>query len=70
MRRSDKVLGSDVAKQILAAGEYGVLSTVDADGQAYGVPLNYSFIDSTKISSSKNSFFFAIIWDFKPRFCE
>lgn len=46
MRRSDKVLGSDVAKQILVAGEYGVLSTVDADGQPYGVPLNYSFVDN------------------------
>ncbi len=28
--------------QILQEGEYGVLSTVDADGQAYGVPLNYA----------------------------
>ena len=42
MRRSDKGLPVDAATKILQEGEYGVLSTVDADGQAYGVPLNYA----------------------------
>lgn len=46
MRRSDKVLEKEVAKRILEAGEYGVLSTVDSDGQPYGVPLNYAFLDN------------------------
>jgi len=42
MRRSDKTLSTDAAVKILHEGEYGVLSTVDGDGQPYGVPLNYS----------------------------
>jgi len=33
----------DKAAELLAAGEYGVLSTVGADSQPYGVPLNYVF---------------------------
>ena len=43
MRRSDKALSSDAAVSLLQTGEYGVLSTVDDNGQPYGVPLNYSF---------------------------
>ena len=43
MRRSDKALPSDVVVSLLQEGEYGVLSTVDGDGQPYGVPLNYTF---------------------------
>ena len=42
MRRSDKALSTDATVRILHEGEYGVLSTVDGDGQPYGVPLNYS----------------------------
>lgn len=42
MRRSDKALPNDIATKILHAGEYGVLSTVDGNGQPYGVPLNYT----------------------------
>jgi nitroimidazol reductase NimA-like FMN-containing flavoprotein (pyridoxamine 5'-phosphate oxidase superfamily) len=30
---------------LLAKGEYGVLSTVAADGAPYGLPLNYCLID-------------------------
>jgi len=29
---------------LLQRGEYGVLSTVDAEGQPYGVPLNYVYM--------------------------
>jgi nitroimidazol reductase NimA-like FMN-containing flavoprotein (pyridoxamine 5'-phosphate oxidase superfamily) len=43
MRRSDKALPHDAAVSLLQEGEYGVLSTVDGNGQPYGVPLNYSF---------------------------
>ena len=42
MRRSDKALPNDALVKILQEGEYGVLSTVSADGQPYGVPLNYA----------------------------
>jgi len=45
MRRSDNALSNDAAVKILCDGEYGVLSTVDGDGQPYGVPLNYSLND-------------------------
>ncbi|MDH3453812.1 MAG: pyridoxamine 5'-phosphate oxidase family protein [Desulfuromonadales bacterium] len=45
MRRKDKALPNDAVVRLLTAGEYGVLSTVDAKGQAYGVPLNYVFIN-------------------------
>ena len=43
MRRSDKALPNDAAVSLLQEGEYGVLSTVDSEGQPYGVPLNYAF---------------------------
>jgi nitroimidazol reductase NimA-like FMN-containing flavoprotein (pyridoxamine 5'-phosphate oxidase superfamily) len=43
VRRKDRELSADLATQLLAKGEYGVLSTVGVDGQAYGVPLNYVY---------------------------
>ena len=43
IRRKDRELELGLATQLLAEGEYGVLSTVGADGQAYGVPLNYVY---------------------------
>jgi nitroimidazol reductase NimA-like FMN-containing flavoprotein (pyridoxamine 5'-phosphate oxidase superfamily) len=46
MRRSDKALPNDDLVKILQDGEYGVLSTVSADGQPYGVPLNYSLLNN------------------------
>ena len=45
MRRKDKALSEQDAQQILQGGEYGVLATVDADGQPYGVPLNYVYMN-------------------------
>lgn len=45
MRRQDKALHGKDVEQILLDGEYGVLSTVDRDGQPYGVPLNYVFMN-------------------------
>ncbi len=48
MRRSDRKLAKEEAKQILMQGEYGVLSTIGEDGFPYGVPLSYAF-DGEKI---------------------
>ena len=41
MRRSERALAEAETLRILEGGEYGVLSTCGADGQPYGVPLNY-----------------------------
>lgn len=43
MRRADCALPINEVERILRGGEYGTLSTVDSDGQPYGVPLNYLF---------------------------
>lgn len=43
MRRSDRAIPDSEARQILQAGEYGILSTVSADGQPYGVPVSYAY---------------------------
>jgi nitroimidazol reductase NimA-like FMN-containing flavoprotein (pyridoxamine 5'-phosphate oxidase superfamily) len=41
MRRNDRETDEQDARQLLARGQYGVLSTVGADGVPYGVPINY-----------------------------
>ena len=41
LRRKDRGMNADEAAQLLAAGEYGVLSTVGEDAQPYGVPFSY-----------------------------
>jgi nitroimidazol reductase NimA-like FMN-containing flavoprotein (pyridoxamine 5'-phosphate oxidase superfamily) len=46
MRRKDKEIGTDEAITLLAECEYGVLSTVDNNGQPYGLPLNYAYKDN------------------------
>ena len=43
IRRVDRALSESEAVAILQKGEYGVLSTVSADGQPYGVPVSYSY---------------------------
>lgn len=43
IRRKDRVMSDKDAKELLLKGEYGILSTVSADGRPYGVPLNYSY---------------------------
>ena len=40
MRRKDREISEEEACQLLATGEYGVLSTVGSDGEPYGVPLS------------------------------
>lgn len=42
MRRRERQLTEEAAKQILEQGEYGILSTTDEEGIPYGVPLNYA----------------------------
>ena len=46
IRRKDKKIGTDEAVNLFTKCEYGVLSTVDNDGQPYGVPLNYAYKDN------------------------
>jgi len=43
MRRDDRALTEAQAAEILRRGEYGVLSTVSADGQPYGVPVSFAY---------------------------
>ena len=38
----DRELSADEALEVLEAGEFCVVSTVDADGMPYGVPLSYA----------------------------
>ncbi len=41
MRKIDRQMSQDETYQLLLKGEYGILSTVDADGQSFGTPLSY-----------------------------
>ena len=41
----DRELSADEALEILDAGEFCVVSTVDSDGMPYGVPLSYVLAD-------------------------
>jgi nitroimidazol reductase NimA-like FMN-containing flavoprotein (pyridoxamine 5'-phosphate oxidase superfamily) len=43
IRRRDREITFQEAKAILNKAEYGVLSTVDNDGQPYGVPLSFVY---------------------------
>jgi nitroimidazol reductase NimA-like FMN-containing flavoprotein (pyridoxamine 5'-phosphate oxidase superfamily) len=45
IRRADRALPDEQAVEILQKGEYGVLSTVSADGQPYGVPVSFAMAD-------------------------
>ena len=43
LRRKDRAISLEEAREILSKGEFGILSTVDDENQPYGVPLNYVF---------------------------
>jgi len=43
MRRKDRQMSNEATVALLQHGEYGVLSSVDAEGEPYGVPLNYAY---------------------------
>jgi uncharacterized protein len=45
LRRKDREITEEAARQLFREGECGVLSTVDQDGQPYGVPLSYVYRD-------------------------
>lgn len=41
MRYADRKMDEDAARDVLDAGDFCVVSTVDTDGAPYGVPLSY-----------------------------
>lgn len=43
IRRTDRGITVQGAKEILDRSEYGIISTVSEDGQPYGVPLSYVY---------------------------
>jgi nitroimidazol reductase NimA-like FMN-containing flavoprotein (pyridoxamine 5'-phosphate oxidase superfamily) len=43
LRRDDRSLSPEEARDILQYGEYGVLSVMGTEGYPYGVPVNYVF---------------------------
>ncbi len=43
MRRIDREIAIQEAKEILGNAEYGIMSTVSENGQPYGVPLSYVY---------------------------
>jgi nitroimidazol reductase NimA-like FMN-containing flavoprotein (pyridoxamine 5'-phosphate oxidase superfamily) len=45
VRRQDREVDEQEARAILEKGQYGILSTVDAEGAPYGVPLSYVYRD-------------------------
>ena len=45
LRRSDRGLSQEETSQLLEQGEYGFLSSVDDQGQPYGIPLSYAYRD-------------------------
>ena len=65
MRRKDKEIEADDSIKLLIECEYGILSTIDNDGQPYGIPLNYvyknnhiyfhSALNGHKIENIKNN---------------
>jgi nitroimidazol reductase NimA-like FMN-containing flavoprotein (pyridoxamine 5'-phosphate oxidase superfamily) len=45
LRRTDRRSTEQEAWELLERGEYGVLSTISADGAPYGVPVSYCVVD-------------------------
>jgi len=45
MRRQDRAISPERTIRILEQGVFGVLSTVSAQGQPYGIPLHYCLLD-------------------------
>ena len=45
LRRKDKQITLEEAQTLLTVSEHGIMSTVDSEGQPYGVPLNYVYIN-------------------------
>src|SRR5271157_1423244 len=47
IRRSERAVSEDEAREILARAEHGVLATVGADGWPYAVPVNHVLAGNT-----------------------
>lgn len=45
MRRKEKMISREEILEVLASAEYGILSTVGADGMPYGTPVNFVYAD-------------------------
>lgn len=46
LRRRDRKLNHEDVTALLEGSEYGVLSTVNADGYPYGIPLSYTYYNN------------------------
>ena len=46
IRRQDRLLDESRAREVLQAGEYGILSMATEQG-GYGVPINYALVEDT-----------------------
>ncbi len=46
LRRADIAMPEPEARQLLDRCEYGILSTCGADGEPYGLPINYCVVNS------------------------
>lgn len=55
MRKIERQMERQESLSLLQNGLYGVLATVDSNGQPYGVPLNYVF--------TANSIYFHCAWE-------
>ena len=49
IRRQDRVLEQEVAQELIATAEYGVLSMANIDGGGYGIPMSYAISESGDI---------------------
>lgn len=45
MRRKEKAMTGEECMEVLETAEYGILSTVSADGTPYGVPMNFAAVN-------------------------
>lgn len=48
MRRKDRLVPEEKAREIIARAEYGIFMTADADGQPYGVAVSHA-VEGNKI---------------------
>jgi len=65
MRLIKRQMNDDEAVDLLKRGEYGILSTIDAENQPFGTPVSYIFMDGsiyfhgatvgTKLDNIKNN---------------
>ena len=45
LRRKDMKVSDEDIEEVLAKGEYGVISTIGEDGYPYGIPMSYVYED-------------------------